>query len=142
MLVHFNRWHNIYNEIIELPSLRLAPLRFFSSRTDIPRYNLSLPDNNMRGLVISGAPDPPNLIEVDDSSSEEEQLNAEGVELAQQPQLAQPPMDLQNMQGAIADFLTHFNFSRIMRVPNPVFHDHHMQEGDSQSDMEDDLLEE
>jgi hypothetical protein len=74
-LVHFNRWNNIYNEIIELPSLRLAPLNLFSSRTDIPRYNLSLEDDNMRGLVISGSiveTNHPHLIEVEQSSSEEE----------------------------------------------------------------------
>lgn len=41
VLVHFNRWNKIYNEIIEFPSSRLAPLHFFSSRTDIPRYSLS-----------------------------------------------------------------------------------------------------
>lgn len=52
--------------------MRLAPLHFFSRRTDIPRYNLSLQDDNMRGLVISGPSEPqPNVIEVDDSSEEE-----------------------------------------------------------------------
>lgn len=73
VLVHFNRWHKVYNEIIELPSHRLAPLHHFSSRTDIPRYNLALPDNNMRGLVVTGPPPPPRMpIDFDSSSGEEE----------------------------------------------------------------------
>lgn len=42
ILVHFNRWHKIYNEIIEVPNSRIAPLFCFTGRTDIPRYNLSL----------------------------------------------------------------------------------------------------
>lgn len=54
VLVHYNRWNKIYNEVIELPSCRLAPLSCFSGRIDIPRYNLSEEDNNMRGSVISG----------------------------------------------------------------------------------------
>lgn len=41
VLVHYNRWHNIYNEIIDLPSNRMAPLRYFSVRIDIPHYNLA-----------------------------------------------------------------------------------------------------
>jgi hypothetical protein len=54
LLVHYNRWNKLYNEIIELPSQRLAPLHCFSGRIDIPRYNLSEEDDNMRGSVISG----------------------------------------------------------------------------------------
>lgn len=53
--MHFNRWNNIYNEVIEVTSHRLAPFKFFTSRIDIPRYSLSLEDDNMRGLVVSGA---------------------------------------------------------------------------------------
>jgi hypothetical protein len=70
VLVHFNRWHKIYNEIIELPSTRLAPLNHYSSRTDIHRYKLALPDDNVRGLVVIGQPQDPDAIEVDSSSSE------------------------------------------------------------------------
>jgi hypothetical protein len=82
VLVHFNRWHNVYNEIIELPSHRLAPRHHFSSRNDIPRYNLALPDNNMRGLVVTGPPPPPRaLIEADSSSSEEEVPNIRQIRL-------------------------------------------------------------
>lgn len=72
VLVHFNRWHNVYNEIIELPSHRIAPLHHFSGRSDIPRYNLALPDNNMRGLVVTGPPPPPRRVPIEVSSSSEE----------------------------------------------------------------------
>ena len=41
VLVHYNRWNSIYNEVIELPTNRLAPLSFFTGRIDIPRYNLA-----------------------------------------------------------------------------------------------------
>ena len=41
VLVHYNRWNKLYNEIIDVPSHRLAPLHCFSGRVDIPRYNLS-----------------------------------------------------------------------------------------------------
>jgi len=39
--VHYERWHKFYDEIIELPSLRLAPAGYFTNRNDIARYNLS-----------------------------------------------------------------------------------------------------
>ena len=55
LLVHYNRWNKIYNEVIEVPTIRLAPFGCFSHRVDIPRYNLSEEDDNMRGSVISGA---------------------------------------------------------------------------------------
>jgi hypothetical protein len=86
VLVHFNRWHNLYNEIIELPSHRIAPLHHFSGRTDIPRYNLTLPDNNMRGLVVTGPPPPPRApIEVDSSSSSEEEPRMPQIRLEIRP---------------------------------------------------------
>ena len=56
MLIHFNRWNKVYDEVIEFSSHRLAPLEFFTSRVDIPRYNLSLQDDNLRGLVVTGPP--------------------------------------------------------------------------------------
>jgi len=54
LLIHYNRWNKLYDEIIEVPSSRLAPLECFSGRTDIPRYNLSEADNNLRGSVVPG----------------------------------------------------------------------------------------
>lgn len=54
LLIHYQRWNKLYNEIIDIPSSRLAPLNCFSGRIDIPRYNLSEPDGNLRGSVVSG----------------------------------------------------------------------------------------
>jgi hypothetical protein len=54
VLVHYNRWNNIYNEIIDVPTVRLAPQNYFSSRSDIPHYNLAEDDGNMRGSVATG----------------------------------------------------------------------------------------
>lgn len=54
LLIHYQRWNKLYNEIIEVPSSRLAPLNCFSGRLDIPRYNLTEDDNNLRGSVVSG----------------------------------------------------------------------------------------
>lgn len=62
--------------MIEITSNRLAPFRFFTGRTDIPRYSLSLQDDNMRGLVISGTniqmPRQDLIIDAAESSSSEE----------------------------------------------------------------------
>jgi len=53
VLVHYNRWNKLYNEIIDVPTRRLAPLNCFSLRADIPRYNLSQDSDNMRGSVFT-----------------------------------------------------------------------------------------
>ena len=75
VMVHYNRWHKIYNEIIEVPSHRLALLSCYSGRVEIPRYNLAEEMNNVRGSVISGPPrvempSPFNFIQIFDSESE------------------------------------------------------------------------
>lgn len=129
VLVHFNRWNSIYNEIIELPSHRLAPLHHFSSRTDIPRYNLALDDNNLRGLVVTGALPIPNHnpIEVDSSSSEEEL----------QPNLAPMPMN-----GALPlwgnGFMDNWNWIRAWEGRNRIiFQDNHINEAEESHSLED-----
>lgn len=40
ILVHYLQWAKIYDEIIDIKSTRLAPKDYFSSRSDLPRYNL------------------------------------------------------------------------------------------------------
>jgi hypothetical protein len=139
VLIHFNRWNSIYNEIIELPSLRLAPLQFFSSRTDIPRYNLSQTDNNMRGLVISGNSDPGQRnIDVEDSSSEEPP-NLPSRHLPLPIPIIEPPRSPLfvplNMptNNVIGDFLSGWDFSRIFQTRNSSFQDSHVNLQDSHS---------
>lgn len=51
LLVHFEGWNDIYNEVINVKSQRLAPYNFFSRREDIPRYRLSSPEDNMRSRI-------------------------------------------------------------------------------------------
>jgi hypothetical protein len=41
LLIHYQGWNKIYDEILELSSPRLAPLGYFTSREDIPRYALN-----------------------------------------------------------------------------------------------------
>lgn len=72
--MHYNRWDKIYDEIIDVPSCRLAPLSFFSGRINISRYNLAEADNNRQGSIISGPTmsqfatlNPLNFIQIVDS---------------------------------------------------------------------------
>lgn len=41
LLIHFEGWNDIYDEVINIESQRLAPYNFFSQRDDIPKYRLS-----------------------------------------------------------------------------------------------------
>lgn len=51
VLVHYDRWHKMYDEILYLPNIRIANLGFFTSRTNISFYNLTQSENNLRGQV-------------------------------------------------------------------------------------------
>ena len=54
-MVHYLGWNNIYDEIIDIDSQRLASYRFYSSRSDIPHYHLGLDsDENMYSYVVIG----------------------------------------------------------------------------------------
>lgn len=53
ILVHYIQWHKLYDEVIYLPSIRLAPVGYFTNRNDISCYKLSQPEDNMRGLVTT-----------------------------------------------------------------------------------------
>lgn len=41
LLIHYQGWNKIYDEILEINSPRLAPLGFYTNREDIPRYALN-----------------------------------------------------------------------------------------------------
>lgn len=54
LLIHFEGWNEIYDEVININSQRLAPYNFFSQREDIPRYRLSSAEDNMRSRIQYG----------------------------------------------------------------------------------------
>lgn len=41
LLIHYQGWNKIYDEILDVSSPRLAPLGFYTAREDIPRYALN-----------------------------------------------------------------------------------------------------
>lgn len=51
--MHYDKWHRLYDEVIYLPNIRLAPYGYFTNRTNILSYNLRLTQDNLRGSVIS-----------------------------------------------------------------------------------------
>lgn len=51
VLVHFEGWNEIYDEVINSKSQRLAPCNFFSSMEDIPRYRLNMNEDNIRSRI-------------------------------------------------------------------------------------------
>lgn len=51
ILVHFEGWNEIYDEVINSKSQRLAPYNFFSERNDIPRYKLNSNEDNMSSRI-------------------------------------------------------------------------------------------
>jgi hypothetical protein len=40
VLVHYHHWHRTYDEVIYIPSSRIAPLGFFTKRQDVSSYTL------------------------------------------------------------------------------------------------------
>lgn len=52
--MHYRHWAKLYNEVIDIKSMRLAPWGCFSQRKDLPRYNLHQENENLRGTVING----------------------------------------------------------------------------------------
>ena len=58
----------------------MAPLRYFSMRTDIPHYNLAEAEGNVRGSVITGAnrieaPPPVHFIRIEESNDNQEEMS-------------------------------------------------------------------
>ena len=48
------KWAQMYDEIIDISSARLAQLGFYTNRTDIARYNLTEQNGNVRGSILNG----------------------------------------------------------------------------------------
>jgi hypothetical protein len=51
-LVHYVGWSSLYDEIIPLDSQRLATYRLYSSRKDIPHYQLEVYEGQVEGFVV------------------------------------------------------------------------------------------
>lgn len=41
VLIHYQGWNKIYDEILEVTSTRIASLGFYTNREDIPRYAIN-----------------------------------------------------------------------------------------------------
>ena len=66
ILIHYKGWNNIYDEILEITSSRLAQHRFYTSRVDIPHYHMSHQvEDSMHSYVVIGDM-APNLPIVDE----------------------------------------------------------------------------
>jgi heat shock protein HspQ len=53
LLVHYIGWSNVYDEVIEVNSQRLASYRFYTLRKDIPHYVLADNEmNHLQGYVV------------------------------------------------------------------------------------------
>ncbi|CDW85689.1 zinc binding [Stylonychia lemnae] len=55
LIVHYEGWNNYYDEFVKISSIRLAPLGFYTSRNDIPKYQLKQ-ENAMTGDIINRIP--------------------------------------------------------------------------------------
>jgi hypothetical protein len=52
LYIHYEGWNRKYDEYIYQNSKRVAPLGFFTSRTDIPRYYMCPHSNMMFGHIL------------------------------------------------------------------------------------------
>lgn len=53
LLIHYEGWSDFYDEFINENSNKLAPIGFFTSRKDIPKYNLSIQNNQMIQATVT-----------------------------------------------------------------------------------------
>ena len=52
LVVHYDGWNSYYDEIIKQTSNRLAPLGTYTTRKDIPKYQLRN-ENSMVGIIVN-----------------------------------------------------------------------------------------
>ena len=52
ILVHYDKWDSVYDELFSLDSNRLAPIGFYTSR-NILRYRLAMNEGNRQAEVIN-----------------------------------------------------------------------------------------
>lgn len=51
VLIHYIGWSSLYDEIMPVDSQRLATYRLYSSRHDIPHYQLEASEGQLEGFV-------------------------------------------------------------------------------------------
>ena len=54
MVVHYEGWNKLYDEFLSQNSNRIAPLGFFTTRNDIPKYVNNYRNEMMISYVIIG----------------------------------------------------------------------------------------
>lgn len=59
LVVHYEGWNKYYDEIVKQYSPRVAPFGTYTSRKDIPKYQLKT-DNSMVGIIINRSFPPSN----------------------------------------------------------------------------------
>ncbi len=59
VIVHYEGWNSYYDEVIKLTSPRLAPMGTYSSRKDIPKYQLKS-ENSMVGIIVNRIQETPS----------------------------------------------------------------------------------
>ena len=79
LYVHYDGWNRCYDEYIPGDSERVAPLTFYTSRSDIPKYTRHEgPDDRVYGNVVEGGENNANNANNDNNEEEEaEQQNEE-----------------------------------------------------------------
>ncbi len=71
LLVHYEGWASVFDEVISLESQRLAKFKFYTSREEVPHYNLNQNNySHLRSPVITGPLFVPEAIEVPESDSD------------------------------------------------------------------------
>jgi hypothetical protein len=55
LVIHYEGWNKYFDEILPQNSPRVAPLGYYTSRKDIPKYALK-EENSMQGIIINRVP--------------------------------------------------------------------------------------
>jgi hypothetical protein len=77
LYIHYEGWNRCYDEYIPADSERIAPLKLYTSRTDIPKYTRHEgPEDRVYGNVVEdGERISPPINAVDSSDSDAENNN-------------------------------------------------------------------
>ena len=65
ILIHYEGWASRYDELIDIPSQRIAPHKTMTSRTEIPHYVLNNSGECNFAYVVTGNEQPPRDFPID-----------------------------------------------------------------------------